>query len=161
MITSHESENVEASASEVDESDRLFELNCLSDDVRWAVFAETVKLVVLSMSSVVFWAVDKISGLVVESDDVIDSVDNVGSVKLTTCSLSVEEFYLVIVVSVEFDSLWLDKTGGLLIVTDEFNWTVTDELFPLIDEVTKAVEFESTELAVDITTYEWHTSFRF
>ena len=98
MITSYESENVEASASEVDESDRLFELNCLSDDVRWAVFAETVKLVVLSMSSVVFWAVD--TKLVVESDDVIDSVDNVGSVKLTTCSLSVEEFYLVIVVSV-------------------------------------------------------------
>ena len=94
MITSSsfddESENVEERAIEVDVSDKVFELNCLSDDVRWAVFVETVELVVISDSSVVFWAVDKVSGLIAESDDVNDSVENVGFVKLTICSLSVE-----------------------------------------------------------------------
>ena len=165
MITSSsfddESENVEERAIEVDVSDKVFELNCLSDDVRWAVFVETVELVVISDSSVVFWAVDKVSGLIAESDDVNDSVENVGFVKLTICSLSVEESFLAVVVSgngtcgvlldsVEFNSLWLDKTGGLVIVTDEVNWTVTDKLVPLINDATKSVEVESTELAVEI-----------
>ena len=166
MITSSsfddESENVEERAIEVDLSDKVFELNCLPDgDVRWTVFVEAVELVVISESSVVFSAVDKVSGLIAESDDVNGSVENVGFVKLTICSLSVEEFYLAVVISgngtcgvlldsVEFDSLWLDKTGGLVIVTDEVNWTVTDKLVPLINKVTKAVEVESTELAVEI-----------
>ena len=161
MITSSsfddESENVEERAIEVDVSDKVFELNCLSDDVKWAISV----LVVISESSVVFWAVDKVSGLITESDDVNGSVENVRFVKLTICSLPVEESCLAVVVSsnctcgvlldsVEFDSLWLDKTGGLVIVTDEVHWTVTDKLIPLINDAKKSVEVESTELAVEI-----------